>query len=271
MKLLAFLATSAFVFVASQATAQDVGQAPVRHAAAPALHDPAPAGPRSEPKPEPAAAPARRSQTCSRSQACAQASLRSPRAAAATGGPAELLREKLLPRLQPARPPAFCATRVRSRNSNRLPITCVRAATGCSLEIVLFHHPAADRGVSRKLCAWNHHRASARTRLYYVLGNGQALQYAVAVGREGAAWSGTSVVTDKREWPGWTPTPEILRRQPNLPRHMEGGPQNPMGARALYLGDDALSHPRHQRALDDRRGSLVRLHPHDQRRRDRSL
>jgi lipoprotein-anchoring transpeptidase ErfK/SrfK len=74
-------------------------------------------------------------------------------------------------------------------------------------------------------------------RLYYVLGNGQAIQYGVAVGREGAAWSGTSIVSNKREWPSWTPTPEILRRQPNLPRHMEGGPQNPMGARALYLGD----------------------------------
>jgi lipoprotein-anchoring transpeptidase ErfK/SrfK len=74
-------------------------------------------------------------------------------------------------------------------------------------------------------------------RLYYVLGDGQAIRYAVAVGREGAAWSGTSTVSNKREWPSWTPTPEILRRQPNLPRHMEGGPQNPMGARALYLGD----------------------------------
>jgi lipoprotein-anchoring transpeptidase ErfK/SrfK len=74
-------------------------------------------------------------------------------------------------------------------------------------------------------------------RLYYVLGNGQAIRYAVAVGREGAAWSGTSTVSNKREWPGWTPTPAILARQPNLPRHMEGGPANPMGARALYLGD----------------------------------
>jgi lipoprotein-anchoring transpeptidase ErfK/SrfK len=74
-------------------------------------------------------------------------------------------------------------------------------------------------------------------RLYYVLGNGQAIRYAVAVGREGAAWSGVSTVSNKREWPSWTPTPEILRRQPNLPRFMEGGPNNPMGARALYLGD----------------------------------
>ena len=74
-------------------------------------------------------------------------------------------------------------------------------------------------------------------RLYYVLGNGQAIRYAIAVGREGAAWSGVSSVSDKREWPSWTPTPNILKRQPNLPRFMEGGPQNPMGARALYLGD----------------------------------
>ena len=74
-------------------------------------------------------------------------------------------------------------------------------------------------------------------RLYYVLGNGRAIQYGVAVGREGAAWSGTSTVSNKREWPSWTPTPAILARQPNLPRHMEGGPENPMGARALYLGD----------------------------------
>jgi lipoprotein-anchoring transpeptidase ErfK/SrfK len=74
-------------------------------------------------------------------------------------------------------------------------------------------------------------------RLYYVLGNGQAIRYAVAVGREGARWAGVSTVSNKREWPSWTPPEEILRRQPNLPRFMEGGPQNPMGARALYLGD----------------------------------
>jgi lipoprotein-anchoring transpeptidase ErfK/SrfK len=73
-------------------------------------------------------------------------------------------------------------------------------------------------------------------RLYYVNGDGTAIRYAIAVGREGAAWSGTSVVSDKREWPGWTPTPDILRRQPDLPRHVEGGPANPLGARALYLG-----------------------------------
>jgi lipoprotein-anchoring transpeptidase ErfK/SrfK len=73
-------------------------------------------------------------------------------------------------------------------------------------------------------------------RLYYVNGDGTAIRYAIAVGREGAAWSGTSTVSDKREWPGWTPTPDILRRQPDLPRHVDGGPANPLGARALYLG-----------------------------------
>lgn len=73
-------------------------------------------------------------------------------------------------------------------------------------------------------------------RLYYVLGDGKAIRYAIAVGREGAAWSGVSTVSDKREWPDWTPTPAILKRQPDLPRHVEGGPHNPLGARALYLG-----------------------------------
>lgn len=73
-------------------------------------------------------------------------------------------------------------------------------------------------------------------RLYYVNGDGTAVRYAIAVGREGAAWAGTSSVSDKKEWPGWTPTPDILKRQPDLPRHVEGGPANPLGARALYLG-----------------------------------
>ncbi|HKY87658.1 MAG TPA: L,D-transpeptidase [Pseudorhodoplanes sp.] len=73
-------------------------------------------------------------------------------------------------------------------------------------------------------------------RLYYVNGDGTAIRYAIAVGREGAAWAGTSAVSDKREWPDWTPTANILAKQPDLPRHVEGGPANPMGARALYLG-----------------------------------
>jgi lipoprotein-anchoring transpeptidase ErfK/SrfK len=74
-------------------------------------------------------------------------------------------------------------------------------------------------------------------RLYYVLGGGKAIRYGIAVGMEGYAWSGVSTVAAKREWPDWTPTPGELQRFPNLPRHMAGGPDNPLGARALYLGD----------------------------------
>jgi lipoprotein-anchoring transpeptidase ErfK/SrfK len=74
-------------------------------------------------------------------------------------------------------------------------------------------------------------------RLYYVLGGGKAIRYGIAVGMEGYSWSGVSTVSAKREWPDWTPTPDILKRFPNLPRHMVGGPENPLGARALYLGD----------------------------------
>ena len=74
-------------------------------------------------------------------------------------------------------------------------------------------------------------------RLYLVLGNGQALRYGIGVGREGFTWSGVATVTAKREWPDWTPPEEMLRRKPELPRHMAGGPDNPLGARALYLGE----------------------------------
>lgn len=73
-------------------------------------------------------------------------------------------------------------------------------------------------------------------RLYLVLGNGQALRYGIGVGRDGMTWAGTTRVSAKREWPGWTPPAEMHRRQPGLPKHMPGGPENPLGARALYLG-----------------------------------
>jgi lipoprotein-anchoring transpeptidase ErfK/SrfK len=74
------------------------------------------------------------------------------------------------------------------------------------------------------------------TYLYFVLGNGRALRYGIGVGREGFTWSGTQSVTKKAEWPDWTPPPEMIERQPYLPRFMAGGPGNPLGARAMYLG-----------------------------------
>src|SRR3984893_270829 len=74
------------------------------------------------------------------------------------------------------------------------------------------------------------------TYLYYVLGGGQAVRYGIGVGREGFTWSGVQSITRKAEWPNWTPPAEMIARQPYLPRFMAGGPGNPLGARAMYLG-----------------------------------
>ncbi|MHC1551799.1 L,D-transpeptidase [Phyllobacterium sp. K27] len=73
--------------------------------------------------------------------------------------------------------------------------------------------------------------------LYLVQGDGRALRYSVGVGREGYGWRGTELVSSKKEWPDWRPPSDMLARRPDLPRHMAGGPDNPLGARALYLGD----------------------------------
>jgi lipoprotein-anchoring transpeptidase ErfK/SrfK len=72
--------------------------------------------------------------------------------------------------------------------------------------------------------------------LYVVMPNNRALRYGIGVGREGFTWSGLVKISRKAEWPDWTPPPEMIRRQPYLPRFMAGGPGNPMGARAMYLG-----------------------------------
>jgi lipoprotein-anchoring transpeptidase ErfK/SrfK len=73
--------------------------------------------------------------------------------------------------------------------------------------------------------------------LYVVQGNNRALRYGIGVGRDGFQWSGLLKITRKAEWPDWTPPPEMIARQPYLPRFMAGGPGNPLGARALYLGE----------------------------------
>ena len=78
--------------------------------------------------------------------------------------------------------------------------------------------------------------STGQRRLYLVLGNGQALSYAIGVGRDGAAWRGVTQISAKREWPDWTPPSQMLQRRPDLPRHMAGGIDNPLGARAMYLG-----------------------------------
>jgi lipoprotein-anchoring transpeptidase ErfK/SrfK len=77
---------------------------------------------------------------------------------------------------------------------------------------------------------------TGNTTLYYVLGQGRAIRYGVGVGREGFTWTGVQTVSRKAEWPDWHPPAQMIARQPYLPRFMAGGPGNPLGARAMYLG-----------------------------------
>jgi lipoprotein-anchoring transpeptidase ErfK/SrfK len=95
----------------------------------------------------------------------------------------------------------------------------------------------------RQMVAYQTHEApgsiiidTPNTQLYYVLGGGRAIRYGIGVGREGFTWSGVQTIARKSEWPDWIPPAEMIGRQPYLPRFMAGGPGNPLGARALYLG-----------------------------------
>ncbi|MBN9447561.1 MULTISPECIES: L,D-transpeptidase [unclassified Bosea (in: a-proteobacteria)] len=101
----------------------------------------------------------------------------------------------------------------------------------------------SEQPVPRQLVAWNGKQApgtvvvsTSQRRLYYVLGQGRAIRYGVGVGRQGFSWSGTKIVSRKREWPDWRPPAAMLKRRPDLPRYMAGGMENPLGARAIYLG-----------------------------------
>ncbi len=77
---------------------------------------------------------------------------------------------------------------------------------------------------------------TAERRLYLMTGNGEAIRYGIGVGRDGFRWSGIHKITAMREWPDWTPPAQMLARRRDLPRHMKGGIDNPLGARAMYLG-----------------------------------
>jgi len=77
---------------------------------------------------------------------------------------------------------------------------------------------------------------TAERHLYLIQPGGRALRYGIGVGRDGFQWQGLVTITKKAEWPDWTPPPEMIARQPYLPRFMAGGPGNPLGARAMYLG-----------------------------------
>jgi lipoprotein-anchoring transpeptidase ErfK/SrfK len=104
--------------------------------------------------------------------------------------------------------------------------------------------PALRERFRRQVVAYNTHEApgtividTANTYLYYVLGGGRAIRYGIGVGREGFTWSGVQSIARKQEWPDWHPPAEMIARQPYLPRMMAGGPGNPLGARAMYLGN----------------------------------
>jgi lipoprotein-anchoring transpeptidase ErfK/SrfK len=103
--------------------------------------------------------------------------------------------------------------------------------------------PARMSPIARQLVAYSgRERAgtiivnSPQRRLYFVLGDGTAIRYGIGVGRPGFEWGGVKRISRKAEWPAWTPPAQMLRRRPDLPRFMAGGPSNPLGARALYLG-----------------------------------
>ena len=124
-----------------------------------------------------------------------------------------------------------------------LPLPYVPGATAAPLAHSLpFEDIAPD--LRRQLVVYPGHVAAgtvvidtANTQLYYVLGEGKAIRYGIGVGRDGFRWSGTETVTRKAEWPDWTPPAEMILRQPYLARWMAGGEGNPLGARAIYLGN----------------------------------
>lgn len=120
-----------------------------------------------------------------------------------------------------------------------------------ALENPLSRGPLADflnifreQAIPRQLVYWKHSEykpgtiviSTTNRRLYYVLPGGRAIEYGVGVGRQGFTWSGVKTVSRKREWPDWRPPAPMLKRRPDLPRYMPGGMDNPLGARALYLG-----------------------------------
>ncbi|MCJ2111682.1 L,D-transpeptidase [Methylobacterium sp. E-025] len=98
--------------------------------------------------------------------------------------------------------------------------------------------------IQREIVAFNGNYApgtvvvsTTERRLYFVMPNGEAIRYGVGVGRPGFTWSGTKTVTAKKEWPSWTPPAAMIARRPDLPRYMAGGIENPLGARAMYIGN----------------------------------
>ena len=112
-------------------------------------------------------------------------------------------------------------------------------------------------------------------KMFLSLGDGRAIEYRIAVGRQGFSWKGVAEVGRKAFWPGWTPPPEMLERRPELPAHMDGSMENPLGARALYLFQDKKDtlfriHGTNEPELDWQ-SRFFRVHPDAQLRRNGSV
>lgn len=150
-----------------------------------------------------------------------------------------------------AQAPAGVLSMINRRASFLICVAMASAFPSLALASPIDRGPLADflnifreQAIPRQVVAWRHPQYGEGTvvistkhrRLYYVLGAGRAIEYGVGVGRQGFTWSGTKRISRKREWPDWTPPAQMLRRRPDLPRHMAGGMDNPLGARALYLG-----------------------------------
>jgi len=118
---------------------------------------------------------------------------------------------------------------------------CLSIITACSFAVSAFF--ASPSAQARELVTMEKSYPlgaiviiNSERRLYYSLGNGMALRYKVAIGKEGFSWAGESFVQSKRKNPGWSPPPAMRRRSPYLPVYMPPGPKNPLGVRAIYLG-----------------------------------
>ncbi|WGR98899.1 L,D-transpeptidase [Bradyrhizobium sp. ISRA443] len=142
----------------------------------------------------------------------------------------------------------FIATSAANAQANPQTLGYASTQSGAFPSDEVLNDPAAEDGAlparfRRTTVALNTTEApgtiiidTGNTALYYVLGGGRAIRYGVGVGRAGFTWSGVQSISRKAEWPDWHPPAEMIKRQPYLPRFMAGGPGNPLGARAMYLG-----------------------------------
>jgi lipoprotein-anchoring transpeptidase ErfK/SrfK len=133
--------------------------------------------------------------------------------------------------------------RTRDSDRTRLPATAPHNQPGTELIPSRLPEPPIATHLRRAIVDYPTNESAGtviidtpNTYLYLVLGNGKALRYGIGVGRDGYTWSGRERISRKAEWPNWHPPREMIERQPELPEFMPGGLQNPLGARALYLG-----------------------------------